>query len=193
MHDDDRMHTTTKQWEGKQVVITAKMDGENTTMYSDHIHARSVESKKHPSRSWVKQFWSQIAHDIPPGWRVCGENLYAKHSIGYDDLQSYFYGFSIWTDQNYCLNWEETQFWFGALGIIPVEVIYAGPYNESFIKTLHQNLDFERNEGYVMRLRDGFSYGDFRKYVGKFVRPNHVKTTKHWMHGQAMEVNHTRG
>lgn len=76
-----------------------------------------------------------------------------------------------------------------ALGIIPVEVIYAGPYEEKFIKTLHQNLDFEKNEGYVMRLRDGFSYGEFRKYVGKFVRPDHIKTTKHWMHGQEMEVN----
>jgi hypothetical protein len=189
MHDDDRMHETTEQWDGKHIVITMKMDGENTTMYSDHIHARSIESKKHPSRSWVKNFWSTIAHDIPEDWRICGENLFAKHSIGYDNLKSYFYGFSIWTETNYCLDWDATKIWFELLGIKPVEVIYDGIYDETLISKLHKRLDFDKNEGYVLRTRDGFSYGEFRKNVGKFVRPDHIKTTQHWMHGQAMEIN----
>jgi uncharacterized FlgJ-related protein len=38
-------------------------------------------------------------------------------------------------------------------------------------------------EGYVVRLADGFSYGEFRKSVAKFVRKDHVTTTKHWTHG----------
>jgi len=25
--------------------------------------------------------WAQVGWKIPPGWRVCGENLFAKHSI----------------------------------------------------------------------------------------------------------------
>lgn len=189
MHDDDRMHSTVAQWQDREVVITLKMDGENTTMYNDHIHARSLDSKKHPSRSWVKQFWSTISHEIPEGWRVCGENLYAKHSIGYDDLRSYFYGFSVWNDKNVCLSWDDTIFFFEGVGIHPVKVIYQGKYNQALMYRIHEQLDFEKNEGYVLRLADSFTYSEFRKYVGKFVRKNHIQTTKHWLHGQEMVVN----
>lgn len=104
--DDDRiMEDPDTCFGGKAVVVTEKMDGENCTMYSDYIHARSLEYSSHPSRDRVKAMWSQIAHDIPKGWRVCGENLYAEHSIHYDDLSSYFQVFSVWNDKNVCLSW----------------------------------------------------------------------------------------
>ena len=189
MHNDDRMHNSTEQWKDKRVIITIKIDGENTTLYNDHIHARSLDSRNHPSRNWVKNFWSSFAHEIPEGWRICGENLYAKHSIGYDNLKSYFMGFSIWNDKNICLDWNETLDWFSLLGIIPVEVIYEGEYNEEKIKYIHKNMNFDIYEGYVLRVQDRFSYGDFNKYVGKFVRPEHIKTTKHWMNGQELIKN----
>ena len=78
-----------------QVVVTEKLDGENTTLYRDYIHARSLDSRHHPSRAWVKALQASIGHDIPQGWRICGENLYARHSIVYENLSSYFYLFSI--------------------------------------------------------------------------------------------------
>ena len=81
---------------GREVVITEKMDGENTSIYCDYIHARSINSGKHPSRDWVNALWGSIKKDIPEGYRICGENLYAQHSIKYVDLESYFYVFSIW-------------------------------------------------------------------------------------------------
>ena len=37
-------------------------------------------------------------------------------------------------------------------------------------------------EGYVVRTVSGFSYGDFRKCVAKWVRKGHVTTTNHWRH-----------
>src|SRR3546814_8478297 len=79
---------TLAAFEGKRVIVTEKMDGENTTLYRDYIHARSVDGRSHPSRDWVKQFRSGIAADIPEDWRVCGENLFAKHSIHYTALRS---------------------------------------------------------------------------------------------------------
>ena len=191
MHDDDRMHTTTKQWEGREVVITVKMDGENTTMYNDHIHARSIESGNHPSRTWVKNFWSKIAHHIKEGWRVCGENLYAEHSIKYDGLPSYFMGISIWDDKNVCLEWDETLDYFYMMGIVRPDELYRGVYNEKIIKNLpiSEELDFNKCEGYVMRPTSSFTYSEFRKYVGKFVRPNHIRTVKHNWKGQAVVPN----
>ena len=92
---DDSLLKDSKLFEGQEVVITEKMDGENTTMYPDHIHARSIDSRHHPSRTWVKSLHGSIAHLIPQGWRLCGENLYAQHSIAYEGLKSYFYLFSV--------------------------------------------------------------------------------------------------
>ena len=189
MNDDDRMIDNMKGFEGKRVIVTEKMDGENTTMYRDHIHARSIDSDTHVSRNWVKNFWSRFANDIPEGWRVCGENLWAKHSIGYESLPAYFMGFSIWNEKNECLDWDDTTSWFNLLSIQSVPVLYDGIYDEAKIKALYNKENWQSKEGYVIRLADRFSYGDFRKSVCKYVRKNHIQTVKHWMHGQAIERN----
>ena len=187
--DDDRMHTSMAQWEGKDVILTEKLDGENTSCYSDHIHARSLDSRNHPSRNWVKNFWASICCNIPEGWRVCGENLYAKHSIYYENLETYFYGFSVWDDKNFCLSWDETLEWFELIGIVSAPVIYRGIFDERVVREISENLNYSTQEGFVLRTCDRYSYGEFRKYVGKFVRPGHVMTGRHWMHGQEIVPN----
>ncbi len=190
--DDDRVVHDLSRLNGRRCVAATKMDGENTSLYRHKIHARSVDSRHHRSRDWVKQFHSTIAGDIPEGWRICGENLYAVHSIRYEDLPSYFMGFSIWDEKNRCLPWDETLDWFGLLGIEPVPVIYDGVFDEAALRALWKPADAVRCEGYVLRPADGFSYAEFKDLVLKFVRPGHVQTVKHWMHGQQMEVNGLR-
>ncbi len=189
MNDDDRMFTSMEHFHGKEIMVAEKMDGENTTMYRDYIHARSLDGRSHPSRDWVKNFHATIAHDIPEGWRICGENMFAVHSIKYKDLKSYFYGFSIWNEKNECLPWNETREWFALLGIQEVPVQWIGIYDEKWLKELGGQLSWAGCEGYVIRPTDGFPFIDFKKVVGKYVRAGHVQTVKHWMHGQIMENN----
>lgn len=174
--NDDKVLNSTTQFEGKNVIITTKMDGENTTLYHDGVHARSTTSSHHPSRTWVKSFQAQIGHLLPRGLRICGENLYAKHSISYDSLDSYFLGFSAW-DGNVCLGWDNTLQWFDLVRVCPVQVVWAGVWSEDFIR----NLTVE-GEGYVVRLRSAFWYEDFSTSVAKWVRKNHVQTDQHWMY-----------
>lgn len=187
--DDDRVLKSVEQFEGRQVVVFDKLDGENTTMYTDHIHARSINSGGHPSRDWVKAFHAQIQGEIPWGWRICGENMFAEHSIKYDNLKTYLYGFAIWNDKNELLSWDETLEWFELLGIIPCPILYEDIYDYNTIRDLEKNMNFTKQEGYVMRIRDGFHYRDFRKYVGKYVRKGHIQTAKHWMIGQKVIPN----
>jgi hypothetical protein len=177
---DDKILKSVKHFEGKRVIVTVKMDGENSSLYRDYFHARSLDSNNHPSRNWLKKFHSEFAFEIPEGWRICGENIYAKHSIAYDNLCSYFYGFSIWNEKNECLNWEETLEWFDLFKIIPVEVLYDGIWNEELIR----NIDYGNQEGYVVRSFDSFHYDDFKKNVAKCVRANHVQTDNHWIHSE---------
>ena len=189
MNEDDRQLDSMSRFEGKRVIVTEKMDGENTSLYRDHFHARSVDSPNHPSRSWAKGFWSQIAADIPEFWRICAENLYAEHSIGYDNLPTYLMGFSIWNDQNFCLDWDSTLEWFEMLGMTSVPVLYDDVYDEKKVKALWDDKQWPISEGLVLRIADGFSYSDFRHSIAKFVRAKHVQTNKHWMRGQPIKPN----
>lgn len=173
-----------------RVIVTEKLDGENTSLYTNYYHARSIDSRNHPSRNWAKALHSKFAHDIPEAWRLCCENVYAQHSIAYTGLESYLYGFSIWNDKNVCLPWDETLEWFQLFGIPTVPVIYDGIWDEKLIQSLYdEKRDWGSKEGYVVRVACSFHYKDFRKVVAKYVRPKHVQTTKHWMHGQAIVVN----
>lgn len=183
IQNDDRVHPDMGYFRGRRVIITKKMDGENTSMYRHAIHARSIDGVHHFSRDWVKALWGTFNYEIPEGWRICGENLWGQHSIVYNDLPSYFLGFSIWNERNVALSWDETMEWFELLGITPVEVIYDGIYDEDAIKKLYKDEDWATSEGWVMRLADSFSYAQFRLAVAKFVRENHVQTDDHWKHG----------
>jgi hypothetical protein len=182
--DDDRVLKDMSFFEGKYVVVTEKGDGENTTLYQDHIHARSIDSINHPSRNWVKGLWGKISYLIPKHWRVCGENMYAVHSIAYQNLPSYFLGFSIWDETNTALSWSDTLEYFDLLGISPVKELYRGIYDEKAIRALYRDADKDSVEGYVIRLEDAFHYRDFRRSVAKFVRKGHVQTDEHWMNGE---------
>lgn len=180
--EDDRMMEDLDPFAGQQVVVTAKMDGENTTMYRDYIHARSIDFAPHDSRSWVKARWARIAHEIPEGWRVCGENLYAQHSIVYENLDDWFLVFQVWDDRNTCLSWADTKEWTELLGLPLVPVIYEGPGDRRFIEHLHTpTFRGDPCEGHVARTPSAFPYSSYRKNVGKYVRAGHVATHGHWM------------
>jgi hypothetical protein len=175
--------------DGMAVVVTEKMDGENTTMYRDYIHARSIDGRNHPSRNWVKGLHARIKHEIPDGWRICGENLYAKHSILYTELPSYFIMFSIWNERNVCLGWEETKEWAALLELPTPRELYVGMFSESIIKPLMiPDKEPEGVEGYVVRSYTDFPYAQFRFKVAKYVRRNHVQTHGHWMR-EVMQLN----
>jgi hypothetical protein len=182
--DDDKVMHDVSSFIGQQVVVTVKMDGENTTLGHGYVHARSLDYAPHPSRSWIKSMHAQIDHHIPEGWRICGENLFASHSIRYGHLPDFFLVFSIWDEGNESLSWEETVRWAGALGLATVPVIYEGPWDTNLIKGLHRPIfNGDVCEGYVVRVADRFRHEDFSHGVAKHVRADHVQTDDHWMHG----------
>jgi hypothetical protein len=165
---------------GREVVATEKLDGECTTMYPDGLHARSPDGRHHPSRDWVKGLHGRIAHLIPAGWRLCGENVYARHSIAYEGLASYFFLFSIWDEQNRCLPWDDMATWASLLEIELPPLLYRGPWDEATLRGL--TLDTTRQEGYVLRTVAGFHYDKFAQHSAKWVREGHIQTDQHWMH-----------
>lgn len=168
---------------GREVVVTEKLDGENTTLYADGLHARSLDSGHHPSRAWVKGLQSRIGGGIPAGWRVCGENMYARHSLAYEELDAWFYAFSVW-DGDHCLDWDRTVAFLRGLGVPTPRVLWRGVFDERALRKLR--LDTARQEGFVVRTVAGFDRADFGRRVAKWVRGGHVQTDTHWMYAQVV-------
>lgn len=177
---EDKILSSMDHLIGKEVVITEKMDGECTSLYRSGRHARSLDSTHHVSRDWLAAYHSSIAYCIPRKWRICGEYLYAKHTIPYDDLESYFLAFSLW-DDTVCMDWDSTVEFFETIDVKTVPVIWTGILTLEVLKEIEAKLNLEKQEGYVVRLKGSFEFDDFASSVCKFVRPNHVQTDEHWM------------
>jgi len=179
--NDDKVIKTLDNFIEKEIIISEKLDGENFTLYNNNCHARSIDSKNHISRTWVKNLQNSIGFLIPENYRICGENLWAKHSIFYDNLESYFYGFSLW-ENDYCIDWYNTVEFFKGLNIVPVPVLYQGKFSTKTITEITKQIKNSNKEGFVVRLAEGFSIDSFNSSVVKWVRKNHVSANdEHWL------------
>ena len=177
---DDKIMSSLDGLRVDDLVVTEKMDGENTTIHREGTHARSPDSRYHPSRDWIKAFAAGISPQLSDNERIVGENLYARHSISYEALPSYFMGFS-WIIEDIIQPWDATLLRFKELGITPVTVLYRGPFTEGLFQGLVDRLDLEKQEGFVARDAAGFSETDMPDRMGKYVRANHVQSETHWM------------
>jgi hypothetical protein len=176
-----------------EVVVTEKLDGECTTIGpGGWTHARSLDSGPHPSRSYVRALAGRIGHEIPPGYRICGENLYAVHSIAYQALADHFQVFNVWAGAT-CLSWDDTETLCGALDLVVVPVLYRGPLPDraELDRSWAAGTAGCESEGYVVRDAGAFPRAEFGARVGKYVRPHHVRTTEHWLN-QELRVNGLR-
>ncbi|MEL0438144.1 RNA ligase family protein [Phycobacter sp. K97] len=184
---DDKIMTDLSQLlASPEVVATEKMDGENTTIHSGGCHPRSPDARYHPSRDWMKAFAAGISPQLAKDERIVGEYLYARHSIAYDALPTYFMGFA-WILGDVVQSWEDTQARFAELGITSVPPVYRGPFSIPLIDQLVAQMDFDRQEGFVIRTTAPFSEAQMAARLGKYVRADHVQSDIHWMKAELVK------
>lgn len=178
---DDKVLKSTVQFEGHRVVVTEKRDGECTSLYHDgSVHARSIDGTSHPWQAPIKAMWASRCRDLPEGWRVVGENLYAKHSIGYNDLLTWFEVFAIFDENDVALSWTETEKWCDLLSLSTVPVLWKGLWNGAKMHLFDVGLNLDTQEGYVVRIDERLAHSNWCHWVGKWVRKGHVQTDQHW-------------
>lgn len=183
--DDIRLTDLESFRKMKEVVITEKLDGENSTILSDgYVYARSVNGSFHPSQDWLKNYIrsSDCYTLLPEGYRICGESVYAIHSIEYSKLPTAFFVFNIIDNDNCALSWEETLSYITKLQLTCVPLIYRGLWDEKTFKELKITKSQFGGiaEGYVIRNAERFSMNDYGNNVAKYVREHHVQTDRHW-------------
>ena len=185
---DDRVLIDTLPFEYSEVVVTEKLDGENTSIYSDgYFHARSLNGNKHASQTKIKQLAAQLKGNIPNGMRIMGENVSALHTVNYDKLDSCFYMFGAAIGDD-ILSWDDVEFYAAALGLKTVPVLFRGIWSESKIKSCYGAPSFgNEQEGYVVRKTCGFKIDDYCTSVAKFVSgsfKSRLSGSDNWRTGQ---------
>jgi hypothetical protein len=181
--NDDRFIPNLETLKKERVVVLDKLDGENCTFYRDGFHFRSLDSNtaRHNSQAWAARYWAEMAHNIPEGVRVCGEYLYAKHSIHYHKLPGYFLVHSIWFGE-FSWAWDLTKIKAREWGFLTVPQLYAGDFSEVGLKKFQttENSFGDEREGYVVRVYSGINLKNYKYSVAKWVRAGHVQTDQHW-------------
>ena len=175
---------------GSEIVITEKLDGENTAFMKGDVYSRSHAT---PTRSpWSRNLWDKdgllwrVKNRISEEEIIYGENLYGEHSIHYDRLPAYFFAFAYRTG-NYWNNWDNVEEMAKIIEVPTVPVLWRGVIDtEPQLKRIVSELMAEPSvygdtkEGVVIRKTQGFDTWNFSQNVVKYVRENHVQTDQHW-------------
>lgn len=182
---DDRIQA---DWESlllHELVITEKLDGENTCLKTTGVYARSHGAVNR--NAWARpiwDIWQRIGGSLGD-LHIFGENLYAIHSIEYAHLTHYFYVFAIRHADTW-LSWDETAEYAALLDLPLVPTVAKGTFSA---QSLQQTIVAQQQqgsrlggdcEGVVVRRAESFDATDFSQAVLKYVRKNHVQTDAHW-------------
>jgi hypothetical protein len=179
-------------YRGKEIVLTEKLDGENSCLCQRGVFARSHGAE---TRSpWSINLWGddglywKVKGFIDDDLLVFGENLYGEHSIHYSKLKDYFHVFACYNETtDKWWSWDDVKFVSKVLGVPHVPTLWRGKaesedqLKELIFQTMNMPSAYSgTKEGIVMRLTDEFDGDEFPNYVCKYVRPNHVQTDEHW-------------
>jgi hypothetical protein len=122
---DDRIAKSFDRLLTEPIVITEKLDGENTCLNQYGVFARShAAPTRNPWANYLRDHWNGL-HKQLGELELFGESLYAVHSIKYTRLESYFYLFGIREGDRW-LAWDEVEFYAGVLGLPTVPVLFWG-------------------------------------------------------------------
>lgn len=174
---------------GIDLVVTEKMDGGNLTFYRDDFHGRSKDSGTHAWDTAARALWASVRFDIPEGWRISGESVYARRSVGYENLPGVYLVFGIWDESNMLRPWGETKEWADLLGLPTVPVLYRGNDYAEATSIWARTHESSTSEGFVLRNAGAFSYADFESNIAKYVRAGHVTTAADWRHRDDFALN----
>lgn len=177
--------------DGAPVIVTEKLDGENTCLNRFGVFARShAAPTRNPWASYLWDIWRTRKNDLGD-LEVFGESLYAVHSITYSALTDYFYVFAV-RDGERWLAWDEVVLYARLLDLPTVPELFAGPIRPDELEPLVSRLVAEPSrlsnpelgpaecEGVVVRVARAFEDGEFGRVVFKYVRKGHVTTSQHW-------------
>jgi hypothetical protein len=185
--NDDRISKSVESLLGIDIVISEKLDGENTGITRGGVFARSHAA--YTTSPWsieVRKLHQRIGRDLDEDVFLFGENMEGIHSLEYSNLKSYFYLFAV-RDGAIWIPWINVEEYAYLLDVPTVPILFKGQLQtEKELKTLVESLVSKPSqlggkiEGVVVRNAGMFHNDHFSENVMKWVRKGHVQTDEHW-------------
>jgi hypothetical protein len=183
--NDDKIQMDWKGILSNEIVVTEKLDGENTCLKDIGVFARSHAAPTiNPWAKNMQEIWGRLKNDLGD-LEIFGENLYGVHSIEYDRLEDYFFVFGI-RQGDYWLSWNDVEEYCTIFDLKTAPVVKIDFFEEKQILPFIQH-EIKKGsafggecEGFVFKTKKQFHVDDFSKNVLKYVRKNHVQTDEHW-------------
>ncbi len=172
-----------------KVVVEEKMDGANVGIirHKQGFHLQKRGSLVGPSTheqfnffyNWANKKYNDIM-EIPIGYLVYAELLFAVHSIFYDKLPDYILVFDVWDGERFLDKQERNEFCY-KYNFKQVPFIYDGYLSlEDLFPFIPDKSDCgEQAEGIIVKKYKGKEY-----FRGKIVKPEfikHLDESDHWM------------
>ena len=192
-----------KQLLGGQVVVEEKMDGANTGIIRHkkgfHLQKRGslVGQSEHAQfqyfHNWANYQNYEKLMNVPVGYTIYGELLYAVHSIYYDSLPDYFLVFDVWDKRkDKFLNTDAKLEFCDKYGFIHTPIIAEGKFNLTDLYDMIPNESSygDTCEGIVIKRYNKKGYTR-----GKIVKPEFIKVMEEslqWTRS-ALKVNKVNG
>lgn len=185
--NDDKIASDISSMLNVPVIITEKLDGENTGLTRDGVYARSHETfTTSPWTFEIRQMHNMLKSGISEGVTIFGEGMEAIHSIEYTNLMSYFYMFGV-RDNETWLSWDDVEEYAFMFDLPTAPVLFKGIFHteKELYNVIHDLMKHDsvlggEREGVVIRKASAFEDSNFSLSVMKWVRANHVTTDKHW-------------
>lgn len=173
---------------GKEIVITEKLDGENTSFTNQGVFARSNIPTDSPWSVNLRVDFPYIKNLLSDNEIVFGENLYGIHSITYNKLPCYWHMFACYdTNTKIWYSWDDVELMSSILDRPTVPVLFRGILNskKEVLDLINEFMSQPstygvEKEGVVIRLASEIPDDKFTESIVKYVRPNHVQTPSHW-------------
>lgn len=194
---DDRIATNVNTLMNVPLIISEKLDGSNFCITHDGCFARShAGPPTHKSFDLAKAFSASVKNKIPKNIMIFMEYTFAKHSIFYSKMQSYFNVFNILnTSDMEWLSWDDVELWTDKIGASTTPVLFKGIVSSEKelrkiveLLMIQPSLYGDIREGIVVRIFEKFKNSEFSQCVMKCVRANHVDPNNdHWLHQEIIK------
>lgn len=193
---DDKVHESVDFLLNRPIVITEKLDGENQCWSYTDFHLRSEDSKGGALRSFAKGYWASIRYLLQPGYFYFVEDISNVHSIEYADMTNKLFLIAVCDtiepNTMTWLSWEDTEYEAKRIEIPTVPRLNRGEiFTKEQLEITTRTIStfassrlgkFIGMEGIVARPEAHFT--DWTTNTAKYVRPNHVKSSDHWVKEQ---------
>lgn len=196
VHDDDTQlrDTDASAFVGVPIVVTEKCDGGNCCIRDGKVFARTHgHEATHESFGPIKELAARVTMSaaVEEGAALFGENMFAIHSIEYDDLESHFYLFAVKRSDGTFLAWDRVVETAEMLGVPTAPVVFTGEVSSlaelqrlmderAGLRSGLAHSDDTKPEGFVVRVAGEFGDGRFDRCMAKYVRKGHLQTRPGW-------------